>query len=62
MEREPVDEGKHRIVLSTSRLLTPDSAWGQALEKLQSEGHRVVMKTGSLPPGCLLYTSDAADE
>ena len=51
MEREPVDEGKHRIVLSTSRLLTPDSAWGQALEKLQSEGHRVVMKTGSLPPG-----------
>jgi len=51
MERVPMDAGKHRILLSTSRLLTPDSAWGQALETLQSEGHRVVMKTGLLSPG-----------
>ena len=42
---------RHRIVLSTSRALSPGSAWGQALEKLQVEGHRVVMKTGALQPG-----------
>lgn len=42
---------QHRILVSTSRSLSPSSAWGQALKRLQAEGHKVVMKTGALQAG-----------
>lgn len=48
---------EHRILLSTSRSLSPGSAWGQALKRLQVEGHKVVMKTGVLQPGTDLFGS-----
>lgn len=43
-------EASQRILLSTSRNLDGRSAWGMALARLQSEGHRLVALSGSALP------------
>ena len=41
---------KHRILLSTSRSLRQPGAWGQAVFRLRSEGHKIVATSGSELP------------
>ena len=41
---------KHRILLSTSRPLRQPGAWGQAVFRLHSEGHKIVATSGSELP------------
>ena len=41
---------KHRILLSTSRPLRQPGAWGQAVLRLHSEGHKIVATSGSELP------------
>ncbi|MDA8580158.1 hypothetical protein N9K72_04205 [Pontimonas sp.] len=41
---------KHRILLSTSRSLQQPGAWGQAVFRLRSEGHKIVATSGSELP------------